>query len=401
MVLRNSRGSVGSRARHTMKKPAASHARRVTKRGKVVSRRPSKWALAVSEARKALGLRTFVPIGGKTVEGQRLYAETKKRYGGETAEERACKQQCMFESARDQFKSCLNDSQEKTVAHLAELAKAAQRAGKEGRGDQQNATNALEEAKLQLRLLADGIRSVQARVVEGGMRLQEQAQAQQKAMMDQEQRYKELEEKLATLKPSQVQVRDSLAQVLDARSHQNQRIAEFLHSNGEASLKKLLQVQLNDVPNVFKVIEEQRQAQLTTFMSELFEAETTRLAFIQERCQHSVKQNAWAMQELKAKYEEAKNLAEDFVSNVRGSCDQMVAIAAHNEARRAEEIECSLTTAQSNHEAALHAESVEWCGHVLKAAEAIEENHVLLHGEMKKYLPYPMEPDGEPPCAVV
>merc|ERR1719297_535597 len=61
-----------------------------SKRGKVVSARASarakrnfassglkKWADAVKQARKALGLKGFVAIGGKSASGKALYAKTK------------------------------------------------------------------------------------------------------------------------------------------------------------------------------------------------------------------------------------------------------------------------------------------------------------------------------------
>merc|ERR1712232_1111370 len=62
----------------------------MSKRGKVVSARASarakrafassglkKWADAVKQARKALGLKGFVAIGGKSSAGKALYAKTK------------------------------------------------------------------------------------------------------------------------------------------------------------------------------------------------------------------------------------------------------------------------------------------------------------------------------------
>merc|ERR1712176_1064412 len=61
------------------------------KRGKVVSKKASaagkkqfanikSWTAAVTAARKALGLKGFVAINGKTAEGKALYAKAKALY---------------------------------------------------------------------------------------------------------------------------------------------------------------------------------------------------------------------------------------------------------------------------------------------------------------------------------
>merc|ERR1712217_879545 len=65
-----------------------------SKRGKVVSKKASaagkaryaksgakKWADAVKQARKALGVTGFCAIGGKTAQGKALYAKTKALLG--------------------------------------------------------------------------------------------------------------------------------------------------------------------------------------------------------------------------------------------------------------------------------------------------------------------------------
>merc|ERR1711972_357771 len=40
----------------------------------------SAWGAATSKARKALGVKGFVPVGGKTSQGKALYAKTKSFY---------------------------------------------------------------------------------------------------------------------------------------------------------------------------------------------------------------------------------------------------------------------------------------------------------------------------------
>merc|ERR1712118_554186 len=56
------------------------------KRGKIVSRKQSfsktlgPWSSAVTKARKALNLRGFVAINGKTAQGRALYAKAKSFY---------------------------------------------------------------------------------------------------------------------------------------------------------------------------------------------------------------------------------------------------------------------------------------------------------------------------------
>merc|ERR1719336_1030215 len=58
------------------------------KRGKIVSKKANAkgkrlfvqiqgWLKAVQQARKALGLKGFVPVGGKTAEGKAVYAKAK------------------------------------------------------------------------------------------------------------------------------------------------------------------------------------------------------------------------------------------------------------------------------------------------------------------------------------
>merc|ERR1712226_1378240 len=58
------------------------------KNGKVVSKKQSaagkknfkriaKWSAALVKARKALGIKGFVPVGGKTTKGQQLYSKVK------------------------------------------------------------------------------------------------------------------------------------------------------------------------------------------------------------------------------------------------------------------------------------------------------------------------------------
>jgi hypothetical protein len=60
-----------------------------SKSGKIVSKKASinakknfakrigKWNIAVTKARKALGVKGFVPVGGKTAKGQALYKKAK------------------------------------------------------------------------------------------------------------------------------------------------------------------------------------------------------------------------------------------------------------------------------------------------------------------------------------
>merc|ERR1712064_248228 len=62
-----------------------------SKTGKVVSKKSSlagkkaykfisKWTVAVSKARKALGIKGFVPVGGKTAKGQAVLKKAKSFY---------------------------------------------------------------------------------------------------------------------------------------------------------------------------------------------------------------------------------------------------------------------------------------------------------------------------------
>lgn len=54
-----------------------------SKSGKIVSKKASllgkknKWIAAVAKARKALGVKGFAPVGGKTANGQALYKKAK------------------------------------------------------------------------------------------------------------------------------------------------------------------------------------------------------------------------------------------------------------------------------------------------------------------------------------
>ena len=61
------------------------------KRGKVVSRKASaaakkrggriaRWGVATSKARKALGIKGFCPVGGKTAKGQALLKKVRSLY---------------------------------------------------------------------------------------------------------------------------------------------------------------------------------------------------------------------------------------------------------------------------------------------------------------------------------
>jgi hypothetical protein len=69
-IVKNKRG------RYVSKK--ASNRAKNSKSGKIIS----KWGNALKQARKQLGIKGFVPVGGKTPKGQALYKAVKAIVGG-------------------------------------------------------------------------------------------------------------------------------------------------------------------------------------------------------------------------------------------------------------------------------------------------------------------------------
>merc|ERR1711869_162566 len=65
-LMRNSRGKIVTKKSHAS--------------GKKSFARIRDWCMAVSKARKALSLRGFVAINGKTAQGRALYAKSKSFY---------------------------------------------------------------------------------------------------------------------------------------------------------------------------------------------------------------------------------------------------------------------------------------------------------------------------------
>lgn len=408
-----------------LKRPAAAPKSHMAKRkrGRVVSKKASEhgkrqsenlllWTNAVSKARKELGLVGFVPVGGKSAAGQRLYVRAKAIYGvaqGATPSSSPQKAR-KFEEVKDHFNtSLLPQIQEETLQLLAVLADKIEFASSQTQKNESALSEELLEAESKLkevqapsnmRLLAATLRTLHTQLSAEMTYLREQMQNQQNVISDLEQRCKDFAAAaMSDVEPNTAS--DALEKFRETHSRRQQFAAEELLSAGQDSLAQLQDIKLGmDVPALLKSTTKQWQQKISEFMHKTHLNETKELASIQERCEQS--ENLCARS--KELVQESAHAMAVFHAAVNASCERTTPMFAQSEQCHQElnslanEIDQKFATvkqtvarAQAKHEAALSAQAYE-C-ELRKEQERTSEMAMRLHqgfqGAMKHYFQEP------------